>query len=91
MNFSLSHRVRPRYGASRYTAVITGGFVAFINWIWVLLGLLMADCINTTIAWITAVWGVVEVPLASVIGGACLENGLSTRPDRPLQDYRSKR
>lgn len=67
--------IRPKFGPGPRTAAIAGAYVAVLIWIWVLLGLFMAGYVTVTIAWVTALWGLVEVPLASVLGIAILEKG----------------
>ena len=57
-----------KYGRSNKAAIITGIFVGILIWGWVLAGLLMAGYVNNAIAIPTFIWGMVELPLVSLIG-----------------------
>ena len=65
--------IQPRFGRGRKTALIAGGIVALIVWAWALSGLYMAGYVNPHIAWVTLVWGSIEVPMAAVLGVMFLE------------------
>ncbi len=57
-----------KYGAGFKSAVASGLTIAFLIWGWVLAGMLMAGYINTQIGIITFFWGLIELPLAAVLG-----------------------
>lgn len=67
--------MRPRFGAGRKTALIAGGFVAFMIWVWALLGLWLGGYVNLAIAGPTLIWGLIEVPLAALAGVTVWDNG----------------
>jgi hypothetical protein len=50
-------------GAALRSAAVVAGLV----WVWVMLGLFMSGYVSWKIAWITMVWGIVELPLAAVL------------------------
>ncbi len=59
--------IRPRFGAGVKTAVIAGLTV----WVLIYIGFgfpFLAGVFPTKLFWISAVWGLVEVPLATVAG-----------------------
>lgn len=57
-----------RYGVGTKAALLSGALVAGLVWIWVMLGMLLAGYVTWTIAWVTMVWGAVELPLAALLG-----------------------
>lgn len=56
-----------RHGEGLAAAIRSGAVVAGLVWIWVMLGMLMAGYVTWKIAWITMVWGVVEIPAAAML------------------------
>ena len=63
----------PKFGSGHLTAVIAGLLVALLIWVWVMIGLLMAGYVTWTIAWLTMVWGLVELPTAAVVSAWFLD------------------
>jgi hypothetical protein len=56
-----------RHGEGWAAAVRSGAVVAGLVWVWVMLGMLMAGYVTWKIAWVTMIWGVVEIPAAAVL------------------------
>lgn len=56
-----------KYGRTNKAALVAGIFIGLLIWGWVLAGLLMAGYVNNYIAIITFTWGMVELPLITVI------------------------
>jgi hypothetical protein len=63
----------PRYGKGATSALLSGGLVAGLVWVWVMLGMLMTGYVTWTIAWVTMIWGIVELPLAALLAAYYLE------------------
>lgn len=59
---------RPRLGAGPMTAVKVGLVVWLMAWAWPILGWMAMGIVPQNILWISLVWGLVEVPLAVVVG-----------------------
>lgn len=60
--------VRPRLGAGPKTAVIVGLVIWLMAWVFVLLPMSVTGMLPGRLALIACIWGLVEVPLASVAG-----------------------
>lgn len=56
-----------RHGEGLAAALRSGAVVAGLVWVWVMLGMLMSGYVTWKIAWITMVWGVVEIPAAAIL------------------------
>jgi len=57
-----------RHGRTPKSALLAGLFMALLVWGWVLAGLLLAGYINNDIALPTFLWGLVELPVVTLIG-----------------------
>ena len=60
--------MRPRFGAGPKTAIIVGLTVWFLVWVWSFGGTMVFGLYPTNLVLITLVWGLFEVPIASVAG-----------------------
>ena len=60
--------IRPRYGAGPKTALCAGLAVWFFVWLWGFGGTIVLGLYPTKLVLITVVWGLVEVPIASLAG-----------------------
>ena len=60
--------IRPRYGAGPKTAICAGLTVWFFIWLWGFGGTVVMGLYPTKLVVITVVWGLFEVPLASLAG-----------------------
>ncbi len=62
--------IRPRYGAGARTAIVAGLAVWLIAHMWaaVYLGMGFANLIPPKLAYVPAAWGLVEAPLATLVG-----------------------
>lgn len=56
-----------KFGRTYKSALITGTFMGLLIWGWALAGLFMAGYVNNTIASITFIWGMVELPIITVV------------------------
>jgi hypothetical protein len=56
-----------RHGEGIGAALRSAAVVAGLVWVWVMLGLLMAGYVSWKIAWVTMLWGIVELPLAAML------------------------
>lgn len=69
--------VSHKFGKSNKSALIAGFFIGLLIWGWVLAGLLMAGYVNNSIAIPTFFWGMVELPVITVISSKVF-NKIST-------------
>lgn len=53
-----------KHGDGTRAVLLSGGLIAGLIWVWVMLGMLIAGYVTWTIAWVTMLWGIVELPLA---------------------------
>ncbi len=60
--------MRPRFGAGPKTAIIVGLTVWFLVWLWSFGGTTVIGLYPTNLVLITLVWGLFEVPIASLAG-----------------------
>ena len=60
--------IRPRFGPGPVTAVIAGLTLWAIAWGLMGASLSLAGMITPRIGWISALWGVIEVPVAALAG-----------------------
>lgn len=70
--------IRPRFGAGLKTAACAGLTVWGLGWLYPMIGLAVMDFFPFKILLIAAVWGMVEVTLATIAGA-----WLYTEPDKP--------
>ena len=64
--------IRPRYGTGPRTALIAGVTVWLLSHLWsgVYLGAGYAGIITPKLAWIPVAWGLLEAPIATMVGAA---------------------
>lgn len=67
--------IRPRYGPGVRTAIYAGLIVWFLVWLWCFGSLGIGGMFPTNIVVITLIWGLVEVPLATVVGAWLYSEG----------------
>lgn len=60
--------IRPRFGRGPGTAILAGLFLWLIGWGLMGLSLTLSGMVTPRIAIISAIWGLVEVPLAALAG-----------------------
>ena len=60
--------IRPRFGAGAKTAVCAGLFVWFLIWFWASIGFVIMGLFPLKLFIIPAIIGLIEVPLATVVG-----------------------
>lgn len=60
--------IRPRFGAGPKTAVCAGLFVWFFVYLYVNVGMIAMGLFPTSLLIIATVWGLFEVPIATVAG-----------------------
>ena len=65
--------LREKYGRGVRTGAVSGLVIALLLWVWAMSGLLMAGYVTGTIALVTMVWGLIELPLAAVVAVLVLE------------------
>ncbi len=75
--------VRPRFGPGPKTAVFAGLAVWFIVWFLGFGGTLLAGMIPTNAVVITLIWGVFQVPIATVAGAWLYQEGGAPVPAAP--------
>lgn len=57
-----------KYGAGIKAAMYVGLTIGLLIWGWVLMGMWLAGYVDNTIAVATFFWGLVELPLATIVG-----------------------
>ena len=67
--------IRPRYGAGVRTAIYAGLIVWFLIWLWCFGSMGIGGMFPAKLIVITLVWGLVEVPLATVAGAWLYREG----------------
>ena len=68
--------IRPRFGAGPKTAIITGLAVWFFIWLWSFGGQMATmDLFPIKLVWISIVWGLFEVPIATLVGAWLYKEG----------------
>ena len=60
--------IRPRYGAGPKTAICAGLTVWFFVWLWAGIGYLAMGLFPTNLILISVIWGLFEMPIATVAG-----------------------
>ncbi len=60
--------IRPRFGPGPKTAVVAGLFLWLVVWVWTSVGYMAMDLFATDFLLISIVWGLFEMPIATVAG-----------------------
>lgn len=71
--------IRPRFGPGPRTAVIAGLTLWLIGWALMGLSLTLTGVVTLRVAVISAIWGVLEVPLAAMAGAWLYREGSDAR------------
>lgn len=70
--------IRPRYGPGPGTAILSGMVLWLIAWALMGLSLTFSGLVTPRIAGISAIWGLIEVPLAALAGAYFYREGDQT-------------
>ena len=67
--------IRPRFGAGVRTAVVAGILVWFLGWFWHMSGLIAMKMYPTDLIVKTLIWGIIQMPVASILGAWLYKEG----------------
>ena len=63
----------PKYGEGLKSSLVAGVFFAFLIWVWVMSSMYAAGYVTWEVTLTTMLWGMIEVPVATVLGTTLLD------------------
>ena len=63
----------PKYGEGLKSSLVAGVFFAFLIWVWVMSSMYAAGYVTWEVTLTTMIWGMIEVPLATLAGSTLLD------------------